>query len=180
MPRFTVPTVALHSSFLAAAEEFAAEGWEVGDTRTTVAEEIEEYAGIWESPEGFQRYVARVRAAEDARTPWHPGWVACTTLWWADGATYLGRLSLRHRLTPRLREEGGHIGYEVRPSARRQGHATAMLRASLPYAKRLGHPYALVTCDRDNTGSRKAIEKCGGVPEDPARGAKLRYWIATA
>ncbi len=35
--------------------------------------------------------------------------------------------------------EGGNIGYEVRPGARRQGHATAMLAAALPIAARARH-----------------------------------------
>ena len=38
-------------------------------------------------------------------------------------------LDVRHRLTPALSEVGGHIGYAVRPSARRRGHATALLRS---------------------------------------------------
>jgi len=48
-------------------------------------------------------------------------------LWWVDGSELLGRLSIRHELTDALRELGGHIGYVVRPSACRQGHANAML-----------------------------------------------------
>jgi predicted acetyltransferase len=58
--------------------------------------------------------------------------VPCTTLWWVDGPAHLGRIAIRHRLTPWLREVAGHIGYDVRPSARRRGHATAMLAAALP------------------------------------------------
>ncbi|GAA2089061.1 GNAT family N-acetyltransferase [Streptomyces albiaxialis] len=178
MPDLAEPAAVFHTSFLAAMKEFADEGWSVGDTRTTVAEDLQEYAGVWETAEGFRAYLERVRAAEDERTPWHPGWVGFTTWWWADGDEYLGKLCVRHRLTTHLREQGGHIGYHVRPSARRQGHATAMLRASLPYVRELGIASALVTCDVDNTGSRRAIERCGGVLED-RRGRKLRYWIAT-
>lgn len=96
-----------------------------------------------------------------------------------DGAEYLGRLAIRHRLTPRLLEGGGHIGYDVRPSARRRGHATAMLRAALPIAAGLGIDRALVTCNADNVGSRKVIEACGGEFEGQ-RGVKLRFWIATS
>ena len=36
-----------------------------------------------------------------------------------------------------------------------------------------------MTCDTDNTGSRKVIEAAGGTFEDE-RGGKLRYWISTA
>lgn len=65
----------------------------------------------------------------------------------------LGRLAIRHRLTLQLREVGGHIGYHVRPSARRYGHATAMGRAALPVARNLGIESALLTCDITNVAS---------------------------
>lgn len=103
----------------------------------------------------------------------------CTTLWYVDGTAYLGRVAIRHRLTPALLAVSGHIGYDVRPSARRRGHATAMLRQALPVAAELGIDSALVTCDWDNVGSRTIIERCGGRFED-RREHKLRYWIATA
>ena len=103
-----------------------------------------------------------------------------TTLWWVDEEDeYIGRVAIRHRLTEPLREFGGHIGYDVRSSRRLQGHATAMLAASLPFARALGIEQALVTCDHDNVGSRKVIEANGGVPDMP-NAVKLRYWVGTS
>jgi predicted acetyltransferase len=99
-------------------------------------------------------------------------------MWWVEQDEYLGRIAVRHRLTAQLREVGGHIGYDVRPSARRRGHATAMLRAALPVVRSLGINSALVTCDVDNVASRKVIERNGGVLEDQ-RGDKLRFWVPT-
>jgi predicted acetyltransferase len=95
-----------------------------------------------------------------------------------DGSEFLGRVQIRHRLTDRLREVGGHIGYDVRPSARRRGHATAMLRATLPMARALGIERALITCDTENGASRKVIEANGGMLEDERNG-KLRFWVLT-
>ena len=92
---------------------------------------------------------------------------------------YLGRLAIRHRLNQRLLDRGGHIGYDVRPSARRQGHATAMLAAALPVARSLGIGPALVTCDQANAASRLVIEANGGVLEDQ-RGRELRFWVPTS
>jgi predicted acetyltransferase len=84
---------------------------------------------------------------------------------------------LRHRLTTQLRVVGGHIGYDVRPSARQRGHATAMLAAVLPLAQAMGIDPVLVTCDVGNVASRHVIEANGGRLEDE-RDGKLRYWLS--
>jgi predicted acetyltransferase len=74
----------------------------------------------------------------------------------------------------------GHIGYGIRPSARRRGLATWALRRMLEEARALGLEQLLVVCAVDNVASVKTIERCGGTFEDvrdtkfgPAR----RYWI---
>ena len=123
-------------------------------------------------------YVDGLLADTRERTERPVGYVPSTHLWWVDGDTFLGRLHIRHRLTPFLIQEGGHIGYHVIPSARRRGHATAMLHAGLPVAASLGIDCALITCDEDNVGSRKAIEANGGLFHD-RRAGKLRYWVPT-
>ncbi len=110
------------------------------------------------------------------------GYVPQTTYWLVDGGTFVGRVSIRRRLTESLLREGGHIGYDIRPSRRRQGYGTRILALALPRAGRLGIPRALVTCDDDNIGSAKIIESNGGVLEnvvttDPDRPPKRRYWI---
>lgn len=109
--------------------------------------------------------------------------VACTYYWLAAGDgtpddELVGFLSLRHTLNDFLLEEGGHIGYSVRPSARRQGHATAALARALEAASGIGIAQALVTCDVDNDPSRRTIERNGGVLEDIRKG-KRRYWVPT-
>jgi predicted acetyltransferase len=176
MPALVEPTVAVRESFLAAMEEFATEG-RVGDG-SMVGRDLAEWCERWASEEGFAAHVAALVRDREEDAPRTPGWVPCTTLWWVDGPHYLGRIGIRHRLTPSLREVGGHIGYDIRRSARRQGHATAMLAAALPVAAGLGIDPVLVTCDADNVGSRKVIEANGGVLEDQ-RGVKLRYWVPT-
>jgi predicted acetyltransferase len=102
------------------------------------------------------------------------------------GSRIVGRVAIRHALTPDLERVGGHIGYVVVPEYRRQGYATEILRQSLQIARqKLGLTRVLVTCDDDNVGSIKTIEKNGGVLEsivtDPdGDKPKRRYWIATA
>ena len=178
VPELIRPVVHVRKSYVAAMAEFQAEGRGGPDDHTMIGVEIREYGTTWHTPEGFARYVRDLRAAAEEETPRPAGFVPATTLWWVHGAEYLGRLAIRHRLTPRLIDAGGHIGYDVRPSARRRGHATAMLRAALPIAAGLGIDRALVTCEVDNLGSRKVIEACGGEFEDQ-RGGKLRFWVAT-
>jgi predicted acetyltransferase len=171
-PRLVPPTASLHRSFVGAMGEFEAEGLDPVDAASLVGE-----LDLGDE-RGFAAYVAVLiaQSLEDAPRP--AGWVPATILWWVDGPDFLGRLAIRHRLTPGLREIGGHIGYAVRPSARRRGHATAMLAAALPIAHQLGIDPALVTCDVTNIGSRKVIEANGGVLEDE-RGGKRRYWVPT-
>jgi predicted acetyltransferase len=78
---------------------------------------------------------------------------------------------------------GGHIGYVVVPEFRRQGYATSILRLSLKIARdKLGISRVLVTCDDDNRGSIRTIEKNGGILENIINGPDLdtpkrRYWI---
>jgi predicted acetyltransferase len=176
MAELSLPVERVRDSFLAAMQEFRAEGRGGPDDGSMIGYELREFGPTW--PDGFGRYVAWLRSLSREDAPKPAGHVPATTFWWVDGDEYLGRIALRHRLTPHLLEAGGHIGYDVRPSARRRGHATAMLRAVLPVARGLGIDPALVTCDVDNVASRRVIEHNGGVFEDQ-RGGKLRFWVPT-
>lgn len=175
MPALVQPTTAVHRSFLAAWDEL-----DDGDDRwmgVYVADEDRTRRQLAD-PAEFERYVEDLKRDALPGSARPPDWVPATMLWYVDGDEWLGRLSIRHQLTRFLLEIGGHIGYVVRPSARRKGYATAMLAESLPIAADLGIDPALVTCDTDNDASRKVIEACGGEFEDQRNG-KLRYWVPT-
>jgi predicted acetyltransferase len=174
MPELVLPTTSVHQSFLEAMDEFVDEGAE----RSQTAAWIEHNAPRWREPAAFEAFVEAVKADALRETPRPEEHVACTTLWWVEGVDYLGRLAIRHRLNDFLLDVGGHIGYDVRPTRRREGHATAMLGRALPWALDLGIDPALVTCDDDNVGSIRVIEAAGGVLED-VRGSKRRYWVPT-
>ena len=111
-----------------------------------------------------------------------PGMVPATSFWLVAGEPVVGRASVRHRLNEALLLWGGHIGYAIRPSERRKGYGTAALRLALTEAGPLGLREVLVTCDSDNAGSRRIIERNGGVLENEVvvphlPKPKLRFWI---
>lgn len=178
-PSLSAPTVGVHSSFLAGMAQFRAEGRGQPDDDSMLGRQIRRYGGQWNTREGFADYVTALRVEALPDTPRPEGIVPSTDLWWISGDTFLGRVSIRHALTDRLRDSGGHIGYDVVPSARCQGHATAMLAAALDVAGGLGISRALLTCMPANVASRRVIERNGGVL-DSASELVLRYWIPTA
>ncbi|MGZ4630806.1 GNAT family N-acetyltransferase [Oryzihumus sp.] len=172
MTELVRPHVRYHRSFLDTARELEAEG--NGGFLDLGRHPLETLEG----EAGFAAYVHELLAKALPETPRPADHVPDTVLWVVDGEQMLGRLSIRHSLTPFLLEVGGHIGYAVRPSARRRGHASAALRLALAVAHDLGIDPALLTCDEDNTASRLVIERGGGRLED-VRAGKLRYWLAT-
>jgi predicted acetyltransferase len=89
---------------------------------------------------------------------------------------------LRFWLLPALEVEGGHIGYDVRPSARGRGFGTMALHLVLVEARRRGLQRVLLTADADNYASLRIIQKNGGVfsgqAVSAARGKLInQYWI---
>jgi predicted acetyltransferase len=162
------PSTTVHHSFLGALTEFQKEG-RYPHLDPEALKDTERFAAY---------LVALHRERDDVTRP-RDGMVSSTTLWLVDGEEYLGRVSIRHGLTDRLRVEGGHIGYEIRPTRRGQGLGTRILRLALPVAHGLGIDPALITCAADNTASRRVIQACGGVEGEPV-GDRLRYWVPTA
>jgi len=179
VPELILPTVDIHTSYLAAMREYVAEGRGEPSDTSNIGRDIRLFADKWATRPGFQTFVDALRAQEREETFRPANFVPTTTLWWVEGTDFLGRLSIRHRLAPgRIGNRNGHIGYDVRPSARRQGHATAMLAAAKPRAAALGITEALITCDATNTASRRTIEQNGGRPTTPLD-ERLRYWLPT-
>jgi predicted acetyltransferase len=182
MLELTGPDVRFHRSYLAALTELEDEG--NAHFLDLVLPAEPGFPGVaytvetLRSPAVFEEFCAYTAALAEDDAPRPAGWVTGTYLWMVDGDEVVGRISLRHDLTPWLLEVGGHVGYAVRPSARRRGHATRALALILPVAAGRGIERVLVTCDDTNLASRKVIEANGGVLEDN-RGGKLRFWIAT-
>lgn len=174
MPELITPTSQLRSSWLAARDE-----WLPGAHQDGTGLRLAPDADL-ASPEAFSAWVEQLKQQSDTSVAVGEGRVHATHWWVVEGDRYLGAIDLRHYLNALLLDVGGHIGYSIRPSARRRGLATWALGAVLPEARALGLDRVLVTCDDDNVGSARSIERNGGVLEDARTtdaGIKRRYWI---
>ena len=111
--------------------------------------------------EPWLELTVRNRRAETARSDW----VQSSTFFVVrerDGRI-IGMVDVRHRLNGFLAAFGGHIGYGVRPSERRKGYATQILRMALEYAgQEIGLKRVMIACYRDNEGSWRTILANGG------------------
>jgi predicted acetyltransferase len=171
------PDVRLHPSWAEAMAEFGSE---------TI-----HGSGVWHrdasepldlTETGCAAFVERLRPYADPASELPDNLVHSDYYWITDGTgpdeEVVGFLALRHRLNAWLLEEGGHIGYSVRPSRRRRGYASRALGLAVRRSAGRGLDRVLVTCDDDNMASARTIEINGGVYEDTRKG-KRRYWIET-
>ncbi len=165
IPFLIEPTPDLAEPFLEMAKEFRA----AGDDRYDSA--LDDLAA----------YFSRVQLySKGEALP--PDKVPQDEFWLFNGSRVIGRSGLRRVLTPSLENEGGHIGYDIRPAERCKGYGTLILKLTMAKARDKGFERVLVTCDDDNIGSAKIIEKNGGVLSGKGLSEKTgkqvrRYWI---
>jgi len=183
MADLVVPDPALHASFLDVLAEFAAAGEYPHGSGVTPDDlpDDQVHGEPWRmaslsDPERFTAFAHAMVRLADGDVARGFAMVPDTKRWIVEGDTLLGFLSVRHELNEFLLELGGHIGYSVRPSARRRGLATYACAWGLEHLRSLGVDRALITCDDDNGASAATILRNGGVLED-VRGDKQRYWV---
>lgn len=160
------PSIDYKDNFIEAVKEFQTEGRNADLDR----EELEK---------NFSKLLSSLDDLENG-TNLPDGYIPASTYWLVDGSEFIGKVSIRHQLTEKLLQGGGHIGYEIRPTKRKMGYGSKILELVLPYAWKLGLDRVLLTCDDDNIGSWKIIEKNGGVLENKHEfegKLKRRYWI---
>jgi predicted acetyltransferase len=171
MPELVLPTTRLHAAFLDCRDDW---GPGLHEDGFGLAAEDD-----LDSAEGFAAWVHdRVRLTHPAGTPCPPQRHG-SPRWIVEDGQVLGGIALRHYLDENI----GHIGYGIRPSARRRGLATWALAEMLVEARAaLGLDRVLVPCLDGNVASARTIERNGGVLEDirdTTHGPLRRYWIST-
>lgn len=161
MPELTAPTARLHAAWLEAHAEWGP-GLHEDGFGLLPTDEVD-------SPAGFAAWIERLN--DDSGR--------CTYRWIVEGGRVLGGIALRHEFNDFV-QWAGHVGYGIRPSARRGGLATWALGRIVEEARGLGMDRVLVVCEAGNTASAKTIEHHDGLLEDAGgteHDAAWRYWI---
>jgi predicted acetyltransferase len=168
MPELILPTTRLHDAFLDCHREWGPglheDGFGLGPDDDV------------HSADGFAAWVGdRLRHTHPAGTPCPPERHG-SPRWIVEDGRVLGGIALRH-----WESDLGHIGYGVRPSARRRGLAGWALARMLVEARAaLGLDRVLIPCLAGNVASARTIEHCGGVLDniiETGNGPVRRYWI---
>ena len=100
-----------------------------------------------------------------------------------DEDRIVGMIDIRHDLNDYLLQYGGHIGYGIRPTERRNGYNKINLFLGLLKCRELGFDKVLITAADENPGSYKTILDLGGklenkIIDDEDDNVLLgRYWI---
>lgn len=79
-----------------------------------------------------------------------------------DDNRVVGMINIRLSLNESLERLGGHIGYSIRPSERRQGYNRINLYLALLICREHGIDRVVLDCNRDNLGSSRSMMALGG------------------
>ena len=119
---------------------------------------------LLDNTDDYDQWLAAVTANTNPATV-NPVWVLTDTFFAVDdNEKIVGIIDLRHELNDFLKD-CGHCGYSVRPSERRKGYATEMLRQLKIIAKDSGMKDLQLAVERSNESSVKTILKNDGVYE---------------
>jgi len=174
--RLVVPSLDYCASYLAALAEGHADTADAH--RATSLAQIEADPAAHIASLNAQHTIIRLPDGTELGTVPH------AHLWLVAEDELIGRVSIRYQLNERLLRSGGHIGYGIRPSRRRQGFGRQALVLAKQNAREHGLHRVLLTCADDNIGSARIIESCGGVLEtiephpDSPNTLMRRYWIS--
>ena len=119
---------------------------------------------LLDKTECYEEWLQSIKNNENPETV-SSDWVVTDTFFAVDEQDEIvGIIDLRHTLNDFLKDFG-NSGYSVRPSQRKKGYATEMLRQVLDIARRAGLTELHLSVEKDNLPSVKTIIKNGGVYE---------------
>ncbi len=102
------PRIEYKDSFIEAVKEFPA------DEKTY---DFEKNLDISELENNFEKFIDSVNDREKG-IDLPEGYVPDSIYFLVDKGEFIGRVAIRHKLTEKLLQIGGHIGYSIRPSKR--------------------------------------------------------------
>lgn len=107
--------------------------------------------------ENFQDYLNYLYDCSKGRKL-SQGEIATSSFWLIDKKEVVGVVRIRHQDV----ECAGHIGYDISPDYRNRGYGFQILKLALEKTINIGIEEVILTCNINNSASKKIIEKNGG------------------
>ena len=120
MPELVIPTLELKDEFIDAIREMHTESRWMHWDADALATDFQPMIDLWEQDRLPQQDATRVPQ---------------TTYYLLAEGKIAGEVGIRHHLNDFLRQFGGHIGYDIRPSMRRRGYGTLICRLGIEKAR---------------------------------------------
>ena len=136
--------------------EFKNEFFEYGESEINGSE-------LWDKTDDYGKWLENVTKNISKDTV-DPNWVVTDTFFAIreNDNKIIGIIDFRHKLNDFLKDFG-HCGYSVRPTERKKGYATEMLKQILEIARQIGLNEFQLSCKKENIPSVKTIINNGGI-----------------
>jgi len=136
--------------------EFKNEFFENGETEINGSE-------LLDKTDNYDKWLENVTKNSSKETV-DPNWVVTDTFFAIreNDKKIIGIIDFRHELNDFLKDFG-HCGYSVRPSERKKGYASEMLKKILDIARQIGINEFQLSCKSSNVPSVKTITNNGGI-----------------
>ena len=118
---------------------------------------------LWDKTDSYDIWLENVTKNSCKETV-NPNWVVTDTFFAVRECDnhIIGIIDFRNELNDFLKDFG-HCGYSVRPTERKKGYATEMLKQIIDLARQIGLKEMQLSCVSDNEPSVKTITNNGGI-----------------